>query len=100
MVTRKYNIIGTSEPSNPRYKRASTKYQRRTHYARTKNIKSDSIPSFQIISLVKDNKTIKNFLNINNNNGEGDEAGEHQNEEMDLEFKLRRRSRSKQCKPQ
>ena len=44
------------EPSNPRYKRASTKYQRHTDYARTKNIKSDSIPSFQIISLVKDNK--------------------------------------------
>ena len=59
-----------------------------TDYARTKNIKSDSIPSFQIISLVKDNMTIKNFLNINNSKGERDEAGEHQNEEMDLDQSL------------
>ena len=63
-------LSSVCESSNPRNKRASTKYQCHTDSARTKNIKSDSIPSFQIISLVKDNMTIKNFLNINNSNGE------------------------------
>ena len=78
-------LSSVCESSNPRNKRASTTYQCHTDYARTKNIKSYSIPSFQIISVVKDNMTIKNFLNINNSNGEGDEAGEHKNEEMDLD---------------
>ena len=81
-------LSSVCESSNPRNKRASTKYQCHTDYARTKNIKSDSIPSFQIISLVKDNMRIKKFFNINNNNREGDEAGEHQNEEMDLDQSL------------